>query len=84
MADSEKQKIIDLALAADRLRTEPAFQQAILSMRRDAVEALVAANPTDADTIRMHQANIRAIDNLCGELAWMITHAASRQGPAVA
>lgn len=57
------------AVEAEQLRTDPAFQRAILAIRKEAVEALIGCDATDADAIREKQALIRAIDGLCGEIA---------------
>lgn len=84
MADADKQDIVDLSLSADRLRVEPAFQQAVLNLRREAVDALISADPDDGAVIRTHQASIKAIDGLCGELAAMIRRGTPHQGPTVA
>lgn len=83
LTETEKQELHDHALAADRLRQDPAFQRAIIALRKEALEALVSADPDDAQTIRTHQANIRAIDNLCGEIAMTILRA-PRKSEAVA
>lgn len=73
--EAEKQEMRDHAIAADRLRQDPAFQRAIIAMRKDAVEALIKADANDAQAIMTHQANIKAIDNLCGEIAMTILRA---------
>ena len=74
----------DASLAAERLRADPAFQRAILALRKDAVEALVGVDPDDGATIRSEQARIRAIDALCDELATVIMRGAVRVGAVVA
>lgn len=71
------------AAEADRLRQDPAFQEAVLAYRRREIELLIKADATDADAIRTHQANIRAVDGICAELALAIA-AAPRKPMAVA
>lgn len=63
------------AAEADRLRLDPAFQNAIRDLRAQAIEALVATDATDADAIRARQAEIKAIDGFCQELAKAILRA---------
>lgn len=74
MTDTPEQLAI-AAAEADRLRQDPAFQRAVLSLRADAVNALVSVDPTDVETIRTKQAEIRAIDGLCQEIANAILRA---------
>lgn len=81
---SKEQHATDLALAADRLRQEPAFQEAVIALRKDALDALVKVDPTDIEAVRTHQSMVKAIDGLCGELADMILRANPRKGPTVA
>lgn len=50
------------AQMAMSLRDNPAFQDALASMRADAVEHLCAADPTNSDAIRTHQATVSVID----------------------
>lgn len=54
---------------AERLRTDPAFQRAIVAIRKNALEAMAKVDPTDQEAIRTNQALVRAIDNLCQEIA---------------
>jgi len=75
---------IHRAEQAERLRTDPAFQRAVVEIRRQAVEALVKADPVDADAIRAQQARINAIDALCGEIANEILRGTPQRQPAVA
>lgn len=84
LSEAERQQIIDLALAADRLRQEPAFQQAVLALRKEAIEALVTVDPTDTEAVRTHQSVVKAIDGLCGQIAGMILRATPTNGPTVA
>lgn len=63
------------AAEADQLRTNPAFQSAVLEYRASAIAALIATEPTDADAIRARQAEIKAVDGLCQGLANAILRA---------
>lgn len=67
--DLTPEQIKERALEADRLRLEPAFQRAVLQLRKDAVDALIAVNPNDPNAILKHQAEIRAIDGLATSIA---------------
>lgn len=84
MTEAEKQEMVDAAIAADRLRTDPAFQRAILAMRKVKVEALIDADSTDAEANRKLRAEIAAIDDLCGEIAMTITRGMPRATGGVA
>lgn len=64
-----------IAEDANRFKSDPAVQRAILAMREAAVAALIATEPTDAEAIRTRQAEIKAIDNFCQELASAILRA---------
>lgn len=78
MTEAEKIAAVD----ADALRQNPIFQQAVLAARKRAVEALVTTDPTDAPAIMARQAEVRAIDSLCGELAAIILRGTpQRQSP---
>lgn len=57
------------AAEADRLRQDPAFQNAIRDLRSKAIEALVQTDATDTAAVMARQAEIKAIDGLCQELA---------------
>ncbi len=82
--EADMQELREAAIAADRLRTDPAFQRAILAMRKSAVERLVSVDPDDGAAIRTLQANILAIDSLCEQIATAIMRGKERTGPAVA
>lgn len=56
------------AVDAERLRQDPAFQRAVLTIRKNALEMLAQVDPTQTDAIRNAQAQIRAVDHLCTEL----------------
>ena len=72
------------AADAERLRQDPSFQRALTAIRKNAVDALVHVDPTNADEIRNAQAQIRAIDNLCTELRdTIIRGTPQRQTPTV-
>lgn len=64
-----------IAEDANRFKSDPAVQRAILSMREKAVSSLIATEPTDVETIRTRQAEIKAIDGFCQELANAILRA---------
>ena len=86
MTEAEQRDLQDAALAADRLRTDPAFQRAIPAMRNDAVAALIALDSTDIEANRTRRAEIAAIDLLCTHLAEAIRRGnqATRRPAAVA
>ena len=69
MMTEQTQQLAIAAAEADRLRTDPAFQKAVLDYRAGVVAALVTTDATDTDAIRARQAEIKAIDGLCQELA---------------
>lgn len=72
------------AVEAERLRTDPAFQAAVKEARRAALEALVSADPTKPEQIMIHQANIRAIDQVCTAIANAIIRGTpQRKNPSV-
>lgn len=72
------------AVDAERLRQDTAFQRAVTTIRKSALEALANVDPAQADEIRTIQAQIRAIDNLCTEIAATIIRGTpQRQNPVV-
>jgi hypothetical protein len=79
-----RREIEERAEQAERLRTDPVFQRAIGEARKRRVEALIAARPDDAETIRTIQADIKAIDGLCNEIANEILRAKPQRAVAVA
>jgi hypothetical protein len=80
MTEADKVAAID----ADRVRQDPAFQKAVLAIRKKAMEALILVEPTNTDEIRTLQARVWAIDNLCTELAATILRGTpQRQNPVV-
>lgn len=72
------------AAEANRLRLDPAFQSAVLTIRKDAMEELAKAEATNVDLIRTLQARIRAIDLLATEIANAILRGTPQRKPAVA
>ncbi len=64
-----------IAEDANRFKSDPAVQRAILSMREEAIKALIATDATDVEAIRTRQAEIKAIDGFCQELASAILRA---------
>ncbi|AZO45891.1 hypothetical protein EJ076_34815 [Mesorhizobium sp. M7D.F.Ca.US.005.01.1.1] len=68
-------QLAQIADDAMRFKSDPAVERAILSMRKAAVDALIATDATDSVAILCRQAEIRAIDNFCQELATAIMRA---------
>ena len=68
-------QLAQIADDANRFKSDPAVQRAILSMREEAIKALIATDATDVETIRTRQAEIKAIDGFCQELANAILRA---------
>jgi predicted DNA-binding transcriptional regulator YafY len=80
LTENELAALVTAAAEADRLRLDPAFQAAILALRASAVSALQAeeqavltamlnGQPTNIEAVRTKQAEIKAIDGFCQELA---------------
>lgn len=69
------EQLEQIAGQATRFKSDPAVQRAILSMREAAVKALIVTEPTDVEGIRTKQAEIKAIDGFCQELANAILRA---------
>lgn len=72
------------AVEANRLREDPAFQAAVLSSRRQTLEALSTVDPSDIEQIRTLQARVKAIDLLATELAAAIIRGTPQRETAVA
>lgn len=53
-----------LAKEAARLLADDVLKEALSSLRFESLERLSTCDPTDADTIRLHQAYIRVVDDL--------------------
>lgn len=68
-------ELAQLAEQANRFKSDPAVQRAILTMRDAAIKALISTEPTDVEGIRTRQAEIKAIDGFCQELANAILRA---------
>lgn len=75
MTEQEAEKLAIEAAQALDLKSDPAFQRAVLLTRSEALNGLAKANPDDGATIRTLQAEIKAIDGLCQKLADAITRA---------
>jgi len=84
MMQQDKQTLVDAAIEAERLRTDPAFAAAVMQMRKDAIERLIVCDATDTATVLRHQSDIRAIDSLCDEIATAIHRGTPRRPPPVA
>lgn len=73
-----------LASEARSLLDNEAFVTALNGMRSSALETLARADATDTDTIRTHQAKVRVIDELRGDLEQFIRSGQSRKAPGIA
>jgi hypothetical protein len=80
MTEAERTALATATAEAERLRTDPAFQAAVLATNkrfRDELKAAEAAvinallngQPANIETVRTKQAQIAAIDTLCQEIA---------------
>jgi hypothetical protein len=76
ITEQDKLDLASHAEDAERLRTDPAFQRALTSMRKDAIDALIATDAADVNAVREAQAQVRAIDSLCGQIATAIQRGA--------
>lgn len=74
----------DFASLAQSLRDNEAFQEALNTIREDARDKLGAVDPNNADAIREHQATIRVVDELRGNLEQMIRGGAPKKPPGIA
>lgn len=68
----KNEEIHAASLEAERLRADPALAGALITMRREALEALAKIDATETDKIRDAQAKVRAIDGLTTEIATAI------------
>lgn len=68
------------AQEADRLRSDPIFQEAVLNARRYAVEAMIQGDASDTAEMLRLQAKVVAIDALTTEIANMILRGKPREG----
>lgn len=57
-----------LAREAQNLKENEVFQLALDTMRSEALEGLVRTPATDIEAIRDHQARVRVVDDLRGNL----------------
>lgn len=62
----------DYAQLSQSLKDNEAFQRALDNQRNGALEALAITLATDADAIRVHQAVIRVVDAIRGDLEQFI------------
>jgi hypothetical protein len=70
-----------IALAAQSIKDNEAFQMALGAMRRDAIEELVSTNATDTDKIRDLQAHVRVVDELRANLEALIRAGQAPKAP---
>lgn len=87
MTEAEKQAIAEAAEAANRLRTDPAFQAAVISLKAskvaemereqaNVINAMLSGMPANnIETVRTLRAEIKAIDGICQEIANAILRA---------
>lgn len=87
MTEAEKQAIAAAAEAANRLRTDPAFQAAVISLRAskvaemereqaNVINAMLSGMPANnIEAVRTIRAEIKAIDGICQEIANAILRA---------
>lgn len=86
MTEADKQAIAAAAEAANRLRTDPAFQAAIVSLRTSKlaemereqatiITSMLNGQPVNIETVRTLKAEIKAIDGICQEIANAILRA---------
>lgn len=73
-----------LAAEARSLRENEALQYALDQLRTNALDALVRASATDADTIRNSQAVVKVIDELRSDIEGLILSGAPRKAPGIA
>ncbi len=86
ITEQDKLDLVAFAEDAERLRTDPAFQRGITELRKQAIDTLINTNAANADAMREAQAQVKAIDNLCGHIATAIQRGTqiSRKPAAVA
>ena len=70
-----RQAILNEGYEADRLRSDPFIGPALVEIHREAMDALVAVNATDADTIRTHQATVKVVQAITERIATAISRA---------
>lgn len=67
------------AQEAERIRTDPIFQDAVRLARKEAIDAMIAGDASDAPTMLRLQAKVIAIDALTTEIANMILRGTPRK-----
>lgn len=72
-----------LAHEAQRLKENEAFQRALDAMRTHALEGLVRTPATDIEAIRDHQAKVRVVDDLRGNLEAFIRSGEPKRKPGI-
>lgn len=73
-----------LAREAQNLRDNEVFMFALDAMRSEAIQGLVSAAPTDAETIRNHQAKVHVVDELRGSIEAFIRSGQPKKTPGIA
>lgn len=73
-----------LAIEAERLRNEKPFAEAVIALRRDAIDKLIQVDPTNTPAVMNLQAYIRAIDGLTTEIANQILRGTPQKSQPVA
>lgn len=74
----------DLGALAQSLKDNEAFQAALDGIREDARDKLGTVLATDADTIREHQATIRVVDQIRGNLGQFVRSGRPPKPPGLA
>jgi predicted nucleic-acid-binding protein len=73
----------DLSATADSLLQNEALRAALVVMRAESLEELLRASATDADAIRAHQADVKAIDSFVHRLRLFIEMGKPRKAPGI-
>jgi len=73
-----------LAQQAASLRDNEAFQAALDNLRAGALEALARVAATDAEAIHAHQATVRVVDDLRGDIEAFIRSGLPRKAAGIA
>ena len=68
-----------LAAEAERLRDNEAFQAALDALRMSALEGPARTPATDIEAIRDHQARVRVVDDLRGDIEAFIRNGMPRK-----
>lgn len=61
-----------LALEAERLRTDRPFAEAVITIRKEAIEKMLSVDPADTQAVMNLQSYVRAIDALATEIGAQI------------